>query len=331
MFSFKTLFFVLIFIVLLVLNLCIDTINITFLSFLSIFYQGTTGNADFDILLLEFRLPRVLGAIAAGASLAVAGVLMQTWFRNILAEPSILGITAGGSLGVAVLTLGSGWGIWVSWDLLGSIGISIASIIGAALVLGILSLFYLYFRQGNLLLLVGILLGQLIMAIVGIWQYFSHPEKVQEYLRWTMGSLDGLTLMQSFTLLILAFVGVIGSFIKSKMLNIWYLGDDYAQSLGYATRKDKMLILLLVSCLAGGVTAFCGPIGFVGIMVPHLIRYFYQTAQHQILLPYSAFLGSILLLFCGGISHWINISLPINAITAILGIPISLWILINKK
>ncbi len=329
--SFKTVFFLVILVILVILNLCIGTINISFLSFLSIFYQGSTGNSDFDILLIEFRLPRVLGAISAGASLAVAGVLMQTWFRNVLAEPSILGITAGGSLGVALLTLGSSWGIWVSWSFFGSISISIASIVGSALVLGILSFFSFYFRQGNLLLLVGILLGQLIMAVVGIWQYFSHPEKVQEYLRWTMGSLEGLNLTQAFILSLFALIGIVGSFIKSKMLNIWYLGNDYAQSLGYATQKDKMIILLLVSCLAGGVTAFCGPIGFVGIMIPHLIRYFYQTAQHQILLPYSALLGSILLLFCGGISHWIQIALPINAITAILGIPISLWILVNKK
>lgn len=331
MFSFKTFSFVLIFLLLLVLNLCTGTINIPFSSFLAIFYQGTTGNSTFDVLLLDFRLPRVLGAVAAGASLAVAGVLMQTWFRNVLAEPSILGISAGGSFGVALLTLGSGWGIWTSWNILGSLGISFASVIGAAVVLSLLSLFSWYFKQGNLLLLIGILIGQFLMAIISIWQYFSHQEKIQEYLRWTMGSLDGLDLIQSFILLFLALVGIIGSFIRSKMLNIWYLGDDYAQSLGYSTRFDRLFILLLVSCLSGGVTAFCGPIGFVGIMVPHLIRYFYQTARHQILLPYSALLGSILLLFCDGITHWFSVSLPLNAMTAFLGIPISLWILIKKR
>jgi iron complex transport system permease protein len=312
-------------------NLSFGTIWIEPKQIISFFLRGTTEYSNIDFLIIHFRLPRILGAITAGASLAVAGVLMQTWFRNPLAEPSILGVTAGGSLGIALLTLGSGWGIWQNWNLLGNFGISVAAIFCSFLILLLLISLVWYAKNTNILLLFGILIGQLIMALIGIWQYFSHPEKVQEYLRWTMGSLEGITFVQSLILLFFNFVALFVCWFNANIFNIWYLGEDYAKSLGKNTRQHQVLIIVLVSILAGNVTAFCGPIGFVGIMVPHLTRNFIKNSQHQILLPYSALLGAILLLFCDGLGHWFQITLPLNALTSLFGIPISLWVLINLK
>ena len=298
--------------------------------------QGVENDA-WQAIILKIRLPRTITAVLAGAALSVAGLQMQTLFRNPLAGPSVLGITAGASLGVAAVMLAAGSATTAftvrALGLSGSWLVVIAASIGAALVLlAILAISY-RIRDNVVMLIVGIMVANITIAIVSIWQYFSNPEQIQEYILWTFGSLGGVTNDQLSLLAIIIGVGILMTFFLSKTLNALLLGEDYAQSMGLNIRKSRFAIIGVTSILAGAITGFCGPIGFVGIAVPHLTRSFLNTSDHRVLIPSCVLVGAILMLVCDIISQvpGSNTVLPVNAITAMVGSPIVIRIIVKRR
>ena len=294
-------------------------------------------NSAWQGIILKIRLPRAVTAILAGAALSLGGLQMQTLFRNPLAGPSVLGITAGASLGVAAVMLAAGTvtttfsirelGLDGSWLII------IASTLGAALVLVLILGISFKIRDNVVMLIVGLMVANITIAIVSIWQFFSNPEQIQEYILWTFGSLGGVTNEQLGALSVIVLLGIVLTFFLSKTLNALLLGEDYAQSMGLNVKWARVAIIGTTSILAGAITGFCGPIGFVGIAVPHLSRSFLNTSDHRILVPTSALIGGILMLVCDIISQvpGSQTVLPVNAITAIIGSPIVIWIIVQRK
>ncbi len=283
------------------------------------------------------RLPKSITAVLAGGALAVAGLQMQTLFRNPLAGPSVLGITAGASLGVALVMLTTG-GVASIYTIrqLGMAGswlIVIASATGSGLVMALILMLSARIKDNISLLIVGIMIGNITISIVSIWQYFSAPEQIQDYLMWTFGSLGGVTSSQLSIFIGIISIGLIMAFIGSKPLNTLLLGENYARSLGLNIKLTRIYLIVTTSILAGTVTGFSGPIAFVGIAVPHLSRSLLGTSDHRVLIPATMVLGAILMLFCDIIAQLpgSQISLPINAITALLGSPVVVWVILKNR
>ncbi len=322
---------------LVLLDLGLGSVRIPIKEVAKILFGVSVDNEAWQSIVLKIRLPRTITAVLAGAALSVGGLQMQTLFRNPLAGPSVLGITAGASLGVAAVMLAAGSA--TTAFTLGALGMGgswlvvIAASIGAALVLlAILAISY-RIRDNVVMLIVGIMVANITIAIVSIWQYFSNPEQIQEYILWTFGSLGGVTNDQLKVLGLIVGMGVIMTFALSKTLNALLLGEDYAQSMGLNIRKSRFAIIGVTSILAGAITGFCGPIGFVGIAVPHLTRSFLNTSDHRILIPSCVLVGAILMLVCDIISQvpGSNTVLPVNAITAMIGSPIVIWIIVKRR
>jgi len=281
------------------LDLGLGSVRIPIADVAKILVGGAVNNEAWQAIVLKIRLPRTITAVLVGAALSVGGLQMQTLFRNPLAGPSVLGITAGASLGVAAVMLAAGSAITAftirSLGIGGSWLIVIAASIGAALVLlAILAISY-RIRDNVVMLIVGIMVANITIAIVSIWQFFSNPEQMQEYILWTFGSLGGVTTSQLQVLGLIVSLGVLMTFALSKTLNALLLGEDYAQSMGLNIRKSSFAIIGVTSILAGAITGFCGPIGFVGIAVPHLTRSFLNTSDHRILIPSCVLVGAILM------------------------------------
>lgn len=324
-------------ILLVLLDLGLGSVRIPIREVAKILLGQTGGDEAWQAIILKIRLPRTITAILAGAALSVSGLQMQTLFRNPLAGPSVLGITAGASLGVAAVMLAAGTATTAftvrQLGLGGSWLIIIAATVGAALVLlAILAISY-RIRDNVVMLIVGIMVANITIAIVSIWQYFSDPEQIQEYIFWTFGSLGGVTRDQLSILSIIVAFGILMTFLLSKTLNALLLGEDYAQSMGLNIKKSRIGIIAVTSILAGAITGFCGPIGFVGIAVPHLTRSFLNTSDHRVLIPSCVLVGAILMLVCDIISQvpGSNTVLPVNAITAMIGSPIVIWIIVKRR
>ncbi|NTW49472.1 MAG: iron ABC transporter permease [Chlorobiales bacterium] len=283
------------------------------------------------------RVPKAITAVLAGIALSIGGLQMQTLFRNPLAGPSVLGITAGASFGVGVVMLASGTvtttfavrqlGIGGSWLII------LSAILGAALVLLIVLGISMRIKDNVVLLIIGIMVGNVTISIISIWQYFSEPEQIQDYLIWTFGSLGGVIEDQLWILSITVAAGLVLSFATSKSLNILLLGENYARSLGLSMTKARLMIIAATSILAGSVTGFCGPIGFVGIAVPHLTRSILNTSDHRILIPAASLMGAILMLVCDIIAQLpgSQVTLPINAVTALIGSPVVIWVIMKNR
>ncbi|WP_245701810.1 iron ABC transporter permease [Roseivirga misakiensis] len=324
-------------VLLILLDLGLGSVRIPTSEVARILLGQPTENEAWQAIILKIRLPRTITAILAGAALSVGGLQMQTLFRNPLAGPSVLGITAGASLGVAAVMLAAGTATTAftvrQLGLGGSWLIILAATVGAALVLlAILAISY-KIRDNVVMLIVGIMVANITIAIVSIWQYFSDPEQIQEYIFWTFGSLGGVTADQLSILSIIVVFGIFMTFLLSKTLNALLLGEDYAQSMGLNIRRSRIGVILVTSILAGSITGFCGPIGFVGIAVPHLTRSFLNTSDHKVLIPSCVLVGAILMLFCDIISQvpGSNTVLPVNAITAMIGSPIVIWIIVKRR
>lgn len=297
----------------------------------------TLDNQAFENIIMKIRLPKAITAVLAGAALSVGGLQMQTLFRNPLGGPSVLGVTSGASLGVALVTLSSGQattiyaiqqlGISSSWL------VAIAASLGAALVLFIVLGISYRVNDYVVLLIAGIMIGNITLSLVSLWQYFSNPEQIQNYLLWTFGSLHGVTQKHLWVMVIVVSLGLLLTFLLSKPLNALLLGEHYAQSLGVNIRQLRIGVIIATSLLAGVVTAFCGPIGFIGIAVPHLSRGLFHTASHSILIPASALLGAITLLGCDLIAQvpGSSITLPLNAITALIGSPVVIYVILKNR
>ncbi len=285
-------------------------------------------------ILTQFRIPRMLTSVFAGAALSVAGLQMQTLFRNPLAGPDVLGVSAGAGLGVAVLVLGFSSFIPGFHNLnFGNWALAFSAWIGASAVL--LLLFFVSLRVKDVLtiLILGILFGSAIAALISLMQYFGNIENLKAYVLWTMGSVGGVTNTQLNVLIPLILVGLFIAFLSSKSLNVLLLGENYAQSMGLNLKNARLIIFFSTGLLTGSVTAFCGPIGFIGVIIPHLAAMVFKTADHKILIPATAGIGSLLLIISDIITQipFQGGSLPLNSITALLGIPILIIIILKTK
>ena len=298
-----------------------------------------SGNGDqiSSSIVFSLRLPRSLAALASGAGLGVAGLLMQTLFRNPLAGPGILGITSGASLGVAAIML-SGAGaatitalrsldIGMSWILLTS------AAAGAGIIMVLILLLSWRIKDPVVLLIVGVMLGQLTLAIVSIWQYMSSPEEIREYLLWSFGSFAGVTPDQAILLSGVVLVGGIASTLLSKTWNLLLLGETYAASLGLSVLQARVLLVSITSILAGAITAFCGPIGFIGVAVPHLARGITGSSSHHTLIPVTMIAGAGLMLACDILSRLPGQAgaIPLNAVTILIGAPVVISVLLRQS
>ena len=315
------------------IDLYLGAVHIPPKDLLHLLLGGLPQEAVWESILFKIRLPKALGAILVGAALAVAGLQMQTLFANPLASPSILGISAGASLGVAALVLASGGFVGATlWGLQGLWLMAAAASAGALVVMLLVLALAGLVRDSVTLLIVGLMIGTLTGALVGLWQYFSAPEQIKDYLLWTFGDLGGLDFAQLQVLACLVMFALALSAGIAKSLNILLLGERYACSLGVNLRRVRWVVILNSSLLAGGVTAFCGPIGFVGIAVPHLCRALFRSADHRLLIPLCALLGALLMLFCDIATRLFHSTyiLPINAVTALIGAPVVIWLLIRR-
>ena len=279
-------------------------------------------------ILLHLRLPKMITAILAGASLSVAGLMMQTLFRNPLAGPYILGVSSGASLGVALVTMvSSGIGYRIS-----DIGvISGAAIVGGILVMLLVMLIAKRIRSNVTLLIVGMMVGNIAGALVNMIQNFANPDSLKLFIVWTLGSLGGVSWDELPALafgILLAFVLVL---MLIKPLNGLLLGEDYARGLGINVERTRWMMVVASCLLAGSVTAFCGPIAFIGVAVPHIARGVFATSNHRLTVPASALIGANILLVCDILCNLGTYSLPISTMSALFGAPIILWIILKKK
>ncbi len=285
-------------------------------------------------ILTQFRLPKAVTALLVGIALSISGLQMQTLFRNPMAGPYVLGLSSGASLGVAFVILGfsadlspesiKGFGNWA---------IAAASWTGAGLVMLLIMMISSRVKNIMTVLILGIMLSSAISAIVSIMQYFSNETMLKAYIIWTMGSLGNLTASQLNVMLLSVLIGVILSLISVKMLNALLLGEDYAKSIGLDVKRSRYVIIAGTSILAGTITAFCGPIGFIGIAVPHLARIIFRTSDHKVLIPGTILAGAIIMLASDIISQMPGSDnvLPVNSVTALIGIPVVVWVILRDQ
>ena len=283
-------------------------------------------------ILLHLRLPKMLTAILAGASLSVAGLMMQTLFRNPLAGPYILGVSSGASLGVALVTM-LGTLAFSPLALIASSPNSLiaAAIIGSMLTMLLVMLFAKRIRSNVTLLIVGMMVGNIAGALVNMIQNFANPDSLKLFVVWTLGSLNGVGWQQFPTLVIGIAIAAIIVVMLIKPLNGLLLGEDYARGLGINVERTRWMMVLASCLLAGSVTAFCGPIAFIGVAVPHIARGVFATSNHRITVPASALIGANILLVCDILCNLGTYSLPISTMSALFGAPIILWIVLKKK
>ena len=322
--------FVLLSILVLVLffaDILIGSVSISLNEIIQVFTGQLPTDTPQSIIILQSRLPKALTAILAGCALPVAGLLMQTFFRNPVAGPDILGVSAGSSLLVALVMLTVG--TWFSMDVFSNVGIILAAIVGAMLVLFIILAVAARVRDSVTLLIFGLMFGMAISAVVGVLQYYSSQGALKLFIMWTFGSLSGVTWSQLYILAVIVIIGLLLAVTQIKALNLLLLGEQYATSLGLNIRKSKIFIILTTGLLTGAITAFCGPIAFIGIAVPHLARMIFKVNSHAIILPASVLLGICILLICDIIAQTPGNDgvLPINAITAFMGAPFIIYII----
>ncbi len=309
--------------ILLVVNMMIGGVEISVSDIIAIL--GNEGE-QMNINILEIRLIKTLTALFCGVTISVSGLLMQTMFKNPLAGPYILGISSGASLGAAIFVIGFPT---IGLGILSNLGLVSFAWIGAILVQLIIGILARRIKNITSILILGMMLGSGIAALVQTMQYFSDATALKSYIIWTMGTLSSITPLQLAILGGVTTVGMVLSFTIIKPLNLILLGDDFARSLGVNLKKSLALIFICTSLMAGTVTAFCGPIAFIGIAIPHIARSIKKTTEHRIMIPYTALLGAVIMLGCNIISKLLD--LPINIITSFLGIPVVFWIVIKRK
>jgi len=330
------LFFVLglLLLIFIILDLLRGTVRIPVAKVFAILAGSEDVNPVWKTILFDFRIPKTITAILAGSALSVSGLQMQTIFRNPLAGPDVLGVSAGASLGVALVVMGFGDIILAdNMGLMGSWVQIISAWIGAGIVLFLIMVVSLRVRDIMTILILGILFGSAASALVSILQYFSPQSLLKAFVIWSMGSLSNLTSVQLRVLAISLAFGFVITLITLKIMNAMLLGERYSQSMGVNVRAARILIFLSTSLLSGSITAFCGPVAFIGIAVPHLARLIFQTSNHFVLVPASIMLGSMLMLLADVISQLpgSGLILPVNSVTAILGIPVVIWVIIYNR
>lgn len=278
-------------------------------------------------IIINIRLVKAVVALLAGAALSVSGLQMQTLFRNPLAGPYVLGISSGASLGVALFILGAPmFGLPATFT---SLGIAGAAWIGAAAILTVIAAVGHRIKDIMVILILGMMFSSGVSAIVQILQYLSNEDALKSFVIWTMGSLGDVTFTQLYTLVPAIIVGLLLSIVTIKPLNLLLFGEEYAVTMGLNLRRSRGLLFLSTTMLAGTVTAFCGPIGFIGLAMPHVTRMLLHDSDHRVLLPGTMLTGAVILLLCDLVSKLFT--LPVNAITALLGIPVVVWVVLRNK
>ena len=316
------------------LNISLGSISIPIKDVFKSLIGENASKETWQYIIINYRLPKAITAILVGIGLSISGLLMQTLFRNPLAGPYVLGLSSGSSLGVAFVILGANYlPVFISSILLSSYGIILASCLGSFLVLLLVLLVSKKLRDTNSILIVGLMFGSFASAIVGVLTYFSSAQQLQKYTFWSMGNIGNLSWNSIIMLSISVFIGLILSIFSIKSLNAMLLGENYARSLGINFKKSRLVIILATSILAGSITAFAGPIAFIGLAVPHIAKIVFQTSNHYILFWSTIIFGAITMLVCDIFSHvpGTEITLPINAITSIIGAPVVIYLLLNKQ
>jgi len=316
------------------LNLSLGSVAIPLEDILVSLTGGEPAKSSWNYIIMDYRLPKAITALMVGGGLAISGLLMQTLFRNPLAGPFVLGLSSGASLGVAILILGAGtFGGLLGGLLASQWSLVIASALGSFLVLLAVLAVSFRIRDTMAILIIGLMFGSVTAAVVGVLSYFSDAEQLQQYVFWSFGSLGnqswtGVLILSGCTL-----AGIVISFLASKPLNALLLGENYAKSMGVRIKRTTFLIIVATSILAGGITAFAGPIAFIGLAVPHITRQWITTSNHRILLPAVLLVGCIIMLVCDIVAQlpFSEYTLPINAVTSLIGAPVVIWLLVRKR
>ena len=316
------------------LNLTTGSVQIPFADILDILCGRFTGKESWEYIILENRLPQTLTAILCGASLSVCGLMLQTAFRNPLAGPDVFGISSGAGLGVALVLLLLGGTVSTSiFTVSGFLAILTAAFVGAIAVTALILFLSTLVRNSVLLLIVGIMVGYVSSSAVSLLNFFASEEGVKSYMVWGMGNFGGVSMNHIPLFSILCLIGIIASFLLVKPLNILLLGPQYAESLGISTRQIRNILLVVVGLLTAITTAFCGPISFIGLAIPHIARLLFRTENHQILLPGTVLSGAVIALLCNFICYLPGESgiIPLNAVTPLIGAPVIIYVIIQRR
>jgi len=317
-------------VILFAMDLLVGSVDISLKSLLERILSGR-DNSSISLIVFDFRIPKALSAIIIGAGLSVSGILMQSLFRNPLAGPYVLGVSSGASLAVAIYVLAGGMGlILVSsspWIL------ALFAILGSLSVLLLVLLISIRVRDSVSLLIIGIMLSGIASSLVSVLQYFSTPELLQHFIIWTFGSLSGINYSQLKLMIPLVLIGITAALFMQKSLNVLMLGDNYTKVLGVSIRRLRTEIIITTGIITGIITAFAGPIVFIGVAVPHLGRSIFKTNDHRILILATVFIGAALMLICDMVSNipGLSTSLPINSVTSLIGAPVIIWIIIKNR
>ncbi|MEC4114556.1 FecCD family ABC transporter permease [Myroides pelagicus] len=320
--------------VIFIANISTGSISIPFTKVIAILSGNEDVKNAWRYIVLDYRLPKAIVAILVGVALSISGLLMQTLFRNPMAESYVLGISSGAGLGVACLILGSSFlPIGLRFLLTSSYAIAVVSILGSFFLLLLILMVSTKVKSTTTLLIVGIMFGSFANAAVSILTFFGSAEEIKKFIFWSMGSLGNLTMEVIGLFTVIVIVGLFGALYLARELDALLLGDNYASSMGVDVKRTRNQIVLVTALLAGVSTAFVGPIAFIGLAVPHMTRLLFGINQHSKLIVYSAILGSGLMLICDLLTqlNGDQYLLPINAITSMFGAPIVVWLLLKNK
>lgn len=317
-----------------VINISLGSVSIPLKEVFSSLTGGHASKETWQYIIINYRLPKAITAVLVGMGLSISGLLMQTLFRNPLAGPYVLGLSSGASLGVATVILGASLlPPFLATLIVSPYGVVLASSLGSfTVLLAVLAVSH-RLRDTMAILIVGLMFGSLTSAIVGTLTYFSTAEQLQKFTFWSLGNLGNLSWTSISLLSICVAIGLLLSIFSIKPLNSLLLGENYAKSLGLNYKKSRVIIIFATSILAGSITAFAGPIAFIGLAVPHIAKLVFQTSNHNVLFWSTLLFGAITMLICDSISQMpgSDITLPINAVTSIFGAPIVIWLLIRKR
>lgn len=319
-----------------ILNLLLGSVKIPIGDIFEILLGRKNDSVIWTNIIIKSRLPQSLTAAMGGAGLAVSGLLMQTVFRNPLAGPSVLGISSGASLGVACVVLLSGSIGGVALSKLGVVGevtITLSAIVGSLLIMALIAFVAQKVRGNVTLLIMGVMIGYIANAIIGVLKFFSAEEDIRAYVIWGLGSFSRVSGGQTSVFIILMLLSLPASFLLIKTLNLLLLGDEYAKNLGLDVKQARLLVIICSGVLVAIVTAYCGPVIFLGLAVPHICRGLFQTSNHAIILPASLLAGAALALLCNLIARMPGFegALPVNSVTALVGAPVVIWVLFKKR
>nr|WP_314867441.1 iron ABC transporter permease [uncultured Prevotella sp.] len=321
-------------IVLFAMSLIVGSVRIPLADVCDILFDKFDGKESWKYIIMENRLPQALTAMLCGASLAVCGLMLQTAFRNPLAGPDVFGISSGAGLGVAIVMLFLGGSVSTTlFTVSGFLAILTSAFIGAIVVTMIILFLSTMVRNSVLLLIVGLMVGYVSSSAVALLNFFASEEGVKSYMVWGLGNFGGVSMDHMLLFALLCLVGIIASIFLIKPLNIMLLGTQYAESLGINIRQIRNLLLVTVGLLTAVTTAFCGPISFIGLAIPHISRLLFRTDNHQILLPGTVLTGAVIALFCNLICYLpgeLGI-IPLNAVTPLIGAPVIIYVIIKRR